>query len=252
MEVLQLLDDAMYSWVSYVAVITPEPEPEASTSTFNWVPLFTAFLGALAGISGVVVGQIISARNEARRLMLQHEREDKLRRREELRTSFADFLRELNSLSIAHTIVVTTKDELDSVPSDSPEEPVLSAKYEVDVRKYGDHISRTESSLAVIELLGVEEVSDLGQACIDWLTRNTTTRERWEALRKVLVLSMRVMIDGTPEDKEYLRPNINELIHEPHEPSNGAESGEQPSTADSTPQHSGEAGTEKSSEPTKR
>lgn len=96
MGISQLTHSVLNDGILFMATVPPEVT--AVSEETDWLPLWTAIIGAGAVLAGTWLNQIFSSRNEKARLTAQNDREDKGTKREELKALYTELIRAFDEL----------------------------------------------------------------------------------------------------------------------------------------------------------
>lgn len=136
-------------------------EEDDSDDGNDWLPLWTAIIGAGAVLAGTWLTQFFSSRNEKARLTAQNAREDTSARREELKLVYAELVGLLGAmvqLSIRHNAGKEARDAVARLDRGSPGREELLTKTETLAESRVDNMAEVITKLTVVDLLEEDEV----------------------------------------------------------------------------------------------
>lgn len=138
-----------------------ETNEAASAGTTSLLPIWTALIGAVAGIGGSFGSQAFSARRETTRLTAQNQREDAQRKREELKLLYAELIRYLGEYVTASLMYKNSKpsySEFLAMPADTDGRDQLLAEIERQSESVRTLVEKIISTLSIIDLVGDQKV----------------------------------------------------------------------------------------------
>lgn len=135
--------------------------------------LLTALIGAAAGIGGAALSQVISGKNESKRLVQQNNREDAQRKHDELKLAYSGLVRNLNEYVNAVEQRRTGAPGIEKIMERSIGDPSKTQRLQAKLDDLAAPVlalaTTIRSQLGVLDLLGQSTVVDAGNAYFDFV-----------------------------------------------------------------------------------
>lgn len=188
---------------------TPIPSNANSPSDSNngitqWLPLGTALVAAAAAIGASALSQLLAARNETTRRTEQYRREDIQRRRDELKVTYSDLIRNLDEYLLAMHRYQGNQGLIHSADPDSATDfasKVMAIQGEL-VDQMTVSVSAVNSLLGVVDLLGETAVYKAGRAYVAYIQAmrvdNHEDKAKGRQRDSALKNAMRASLAGEP------------------------------------------------------
>lgn len=132
-----------------------------------WLPVWTATIGAVAGIGGSALSHVIAGKNENKRRGEQNVREDAQRKRDELKLVYSDLIRNLDEYVLAVHRYKSAKpifETLAELNQLTPGRDKLMTKQEDLSEKMVGLAATINSLLGILDLLGEKTSFDASYA----------------------------------------------------------------------------------------